>query len=158
METKESVDQHPAIALIADRPALFVRQGSVNPTWRQRNGKLFGPYYRLSYRDDGRQCAIYLGRDGPLVQRVRQMLQETQEPLRQKRIFDRIEREARSALRANNVRLAMLLRPLGLRLKGFEVRGWRTSPLRPWFSRETAHSARTQSPATDHAGAGHLLQ
>jgi hypothetical protein len=133
METRESVDQHAAIALIATRPDLFARQGSVSPTWRRRNGITFGPYYRLSYRDDGRQCAIYLGRDGPLVQRVRQQLQEAQEPARQKRIFDRIEREARSALRANNRRLAALLRPLGLRLKGFEVRGWRTSPLRSFL-------------------------
>lgn len=182
METKESADQllcpglpknvpaaksvesrstvasevkHPAIALITARPDLFARQGSVNPTWRQRNGKTFGPYFRLSYRDDGRQCAIYLGRDGPLVEHVRHLLQRTQNPLRQKRIFDRIDRETRSALRDNNLRLAALLRPLGLRLKGFEVRGWRTSLLRPWLSPKSTHSARQQSLATAPAGSGH---
>ena len=127
----------------------------MSSTWRHRNGVTFGPYYRLTYRDDGRQCAIYLGREGPLVDRVRHLLQTNQNPLRQKRIFDRIEREARSALRANNARLAMLLRPLGLRLKGFEVRGWRISPLRPWLSRKKAHSARPQSLATDLAGSGY---
>lgn len=130
LPTCPPVQEHPAITLITARPDIFTRQGSVSPTWRHRNGRAFGPYYRLSYRDDGRQCAIYLGRDGPLVQRVRHLLQKTQNPLRQKQIFDRIERETRAALRTNNARLAMLLRPLGLRLKGYEVRGWRTSLLK----------------------------
>lgn len=135
MEIQKPVDQlkHPAITLITARPDLFARQGSVNATWRRRNGLTFGPYYRLSYRDDGRQCAVYLGREGPLVQHVRHLLQNAQNPLRQKQIFARIEHETRLALRANNARLAALLRPLGLRLKGCEVRGWRTSSLRPWL-------------------------
>lgn len=135
LPTCRDVPDHLATALIAARPDLFARQGSVSTTWRRRNGSAYGPYYRLSYRDDGRQCSIYLGRDGPIVAHVRRMLDALQKPLRQKRLYDRIEREARSALRANNARLAILLRPYGLRLKGFEIRGWRTTPLRPWLPR-----------------------
>lgn len=125
----EGFQKHPAVVLLNARPDLFARQGSINPTWRHRNGVAFGPYYRLAYRENGRQHAVYLGREGPLVDRVRKMLASLQKPLRTKRMFDRLEREARSGLRANNARLAVLLRPLGLRLKGCEIRGWRTALL-----------------------------
>lgn len=43
----EEFQEHPAIALLKTRPELFARQGSINPTWRRRNGLTFGPYYRL---------------------------------------------------------------------------------------------------------------
>jgi hypothetical protein len=145
LENRQCVDQrHPAIVLIAAHAGLFSRQGSVNPTWRYRNGVKLGPYYRLNYRQDGRQRAVYLGREGPLVQRIRQMLSTLQKPLRQNRLYDRLEHEARSALRANNRRLTELLRPLGLRLKGFEVRGWRTSLLRARLPRCTVPSLTRQ--------------
>jgi hypothetical protein len=145
LDIKKPVDQqlrlgdasqqcHKAVALIESRPDLFARQGSVSATWRHRNGKTFGPYYRLSYRDDGRQRAIYLGREGSLVESVRQMLHKLQEPWRLKRVFDCLEHKARAELRANNAHLAALLRPYGLRLKGYEVRGWRTSTLHQGLS------------------------
>ena len=50
-------------------------------------------------------------------------------------MYARIDRQARAALRANNDRVTALLRPLGLRLRGFQVRGWRRSPLRFWLPR-----------------------
>ncbi len=137
MTKTQPVDQldHVAIRLISARPDLFGRQGSVVPTWRCRNGKRFGPYYRLAYGEDGRQRSVYLGRAGAVVERVRQMLHSLQKPLRQWRMFRRIDRQARAALRANSARVTALLRPLGLRLRGFEVRGWRRSPLRLWLPR-----------------------
>jgi hypothetical protein len=137
MEIQQPVEQldHPATALITARPNLFARQGSVSVTWRRRSGKTFGPYYRLSYRENGRQCAVYLGREGPVVQRVRQMLDALHAPLRQRGVWKRFDRTSRAHLRAIRAQLATLLRPLGLRLKGTEVRGWRTSPLRPWLPR-----------------------
>ena len=73
--------QHPALRLIAARPDIFLRQGHVAATWRRRNGKTFGPYFRLSYRGSGRQNSIYLGRAGALVERVRQALATLQQPL-----------------------------------------------------------------------------
>ena len=142
MAKTQSVDQldHAAIRLISARPDLFARQGSVAATWRRRDGKRFGPYYRLAYREDGRQCSVYLGRAGAVVERVRQMLHDLQQPLRQWRMFRRIDRQARAALRASNARVTALLRPLGLRLRGFEVRGWRRSPLRFWPPRRRPSS------------------
>jgi hypothetical protein len=138
LELPPPVDQlddrnHPAIVLVDARPEFFARHGSISATWRRRGQKTFGPYYRLSYRDGPRQAAIYLGREGPLVALVRQRLDRLRAPYRKTRLFDQIERETRRALRANNARLKVLLAPYGLRLKGMEVRGWRTSffPIRP---------------------------
>jgi hypothetical protein len=137
MEIQQPVEQldHPATTLIAACPKRFARQGSVSVTWRRRMGKTFGPYYRLSYREKGRQRAVYLGREGPVVQRVRQMLDALHAPLRQRGVWKRFEHTARLHLRAIRAQVTTLLRPLGLRLKGAEVRGWRTSPLRPWLPR-----------------------
>jgi len=70
---------------------MFARQGSAAAAWRRRGTRTYGPYYRLNYREDGRQQSVYLGR------------------------------------------LNGHLRLLGLRMQGFEVRGWRTSPMRRWL-------------------------
>jgi len=132
VEKHELADQltHVALKLIAARPDLFCRQGYVAATYRRRNGKTFGPYYLLSYREDGRVRSIYLGRAGKLVSRVRQALGAAQRPVTQYRLFDRLVRQIRASLRIERIRLRSLLYPFGLRLKGAEVRGWRFSPLR----------------------------
>ena len=62
-------------------------------------------------------------------------LQAVQLPLYERRLFRAMERQVRASLRVCRVRVSRLLRPYGLRLKGYEVRGWRYSPLRYVFSR-----------------------
>ena len=146
------VGQHAAIRLMAARSDLFARQGAVVATWRlvgcvkrtrsarcvsrtllpsigEGTGR-YGPYYCLSYRDEGRQRSVYLGREGPLVQEVRERLADLQRPLRQRQAINRLRRQVRAALTVHKARVDAQLRPLGLRLQGFKVRGWRTSLLR----------------------------
>jgi len=132
LENRQSADQHPhpALALLAVRPDLFARQGSVVASWRRRGTQTYGPYYRLIYREEGRQRAIYLGRAGRLVEEVRGRLLALQAPLRGRRVMKRTRRHAAALMRASKARLNLQLRPCGLRLQGFEVRGWRTSPIR----------------------------
>jgi hypothetical protein len=132
MEIPAPADQldHPALRLLALRPELFIRQGHVAASWRHRNGKTFGPYYRLSYRESGHQHSIYLGRMGELVERVRRQLDLLQRSLLEQRAIRRLERQIRASLRLDKLQVNALLRPYGLRLKGFEIRGWRFSPLR----------------------------
>jgi hypothetical protein len=127
LENRPVVDQldHPALRLLAAQPELFLQQGSVIATWRRRNGKTFGPYYRLSYRSGGRQYAIYLGRTGALVEQVRDTLATLQRPRTERREFKRLERQVRASLRIEKISLRKLLYPYGLRLKGNEIRGWR---------------------------------
>jgi len=135
LETERLVDQqdHPALALIARRRELFARQGSIVAIWRRRGSRTYGPYYRLCYREGGRQRSVYLGREGALVAQVRQTLADLQRPWREHRAVTRLERQVKTALRAEKGRLNRHLRLLGLRLQGFEVRGWRTSPTRRWL-------------------------
>jgi len=135
LETERIVDQqtHPALALIARRAEVFARQGSIVAAWRRRGTRTYGPYYRLSYRENGRQRSVYLGHEGTLVALVRQTLADLQRPLRQHRAVVRLERQVKTALRADKGRLNRHLRLLGLRLQGFEVRGRRTSPTRRWL-------------------------
>jgi hypothetical protein len=70
-----TLDPRPsALDLIAARPELFARQGSVSASWRRRAQKTYGPYYRLRYREGGVSRSLYLGRQGPLVDHVRERL------------------------------------------------------------------------------------
>ena len=131
LENRQSADQHPhpALALLAARPELFARQGSVVASWRRRGTKTYGPYYRLIYREEGRQRSLYLGGAGGLVEEVRGRLLALQAPLRSRRAMGRVRRHAAAAVRASKAQLNLQLRPWGLRLQGFEVRGWRRSPI-----------------------------
>ena len=152
MERQEPVDQHshPALALLAARPDIFARQGSVVATWRRRGTRTYGPYFRLAYRDSGRQTSIYLGReDKPnnLVQEVRQKLALLQGPFRHCRALDRLRRHISAALRVQKAKLDAQLRPFGLRLKGFEVRGCAPAPYVVASPPSSDQSAAAHGPA-----------
>jgi hypothetical protein len=75
--------------------------------------------------------------------------------LRHCRALDRLRRHVSAALRLHKTRLDAQLRPFGLRLEGFEIRGWRTSPLRPRLMairRPTAHFPRTRQLRLNPSG------
>ena len=148
MENQPLADQHlhAALTRIAGRPDLFARQGSVAASWRRRGARVYGPYYSLIYREEGRQRSLYLGRAGALVEEVRRQLATLQAPRRARRLAERCRRQAATALRASKAQVNLGLRSWGLRLQGFEVRGWRRSPLRATFRkarRELARLGRT---------------
>ena len=111
------------------RPVLS-RQGEVVAGWRVYRGKKLGPYYRLTYRQEGRAHCVYLGRWSGLVQKVRRLLDQWQEPLRRQREWTRMRQSVKTSLGANKLRLATELAQAGLRLQGYEVRGWRKLRLR----------------------------
>jgi hypothetical protein len=123
-------ENHPALVLLAANPQFFAQHGTVSTYWRRRGGKKYGPYYRLRYRDGQSSRTIYLGPQSPVVDRVRQTLQTLQQPLQERHALNQLRRQIRDALRIDRRHVDAQLRSLGLRLKGFEVRGWRTSPLR----------------------------
>ncbi len=117
---------HPALQLLRNHPERFTRQGSIVATWRTYRGRRLGPYYRLVWRENGRQRTLYLGRQGPIVDEVRRLLGIIQAPTRLQRII----RKRRAGFRRE------VLRPLkryldetflvyggGLYLKGWELRG-----------------------------------
>jgi len=131
MENRKSVDQnsHRALGLIASRPTLFARQGAVVATWRKYRGRRLGPYFRLAYREAGRQCSVYLGRASRVVEAVRARLAELQRPLKRSRIYRQARAQIKASLGPVKRELDRRLRRVGLYMKGFEVRGWRTSSM-----------------------------
>ncbi len=67
-ESSNRVDQQPGPAdpetaarldrvreTVRQREAIMARQGTVVATWRTRQGRKVGPYYRLAWREAGRQ-------------------------------------------------------------------------------------------------------
>ena len=100
------------------------RGGSIVNTYRSRKGRSFGPYHRLTCRDDqGRQRAVYLARD-ELVDRARTALAALQAPRHEARVLARARRALRRGHRAAQAVLGEQLKMVGLYRKGSETRGW----------------------------------
>jgi len=98
-------------------------QGSVVASWRWKDGRRLGPFFRVDLRQGGRKIAIYLGAESPLVADVRARLAQLQRRRRQRQQFARDYRSGRLRLRAAHENLAVELQKVGLRLQGSEVRG-----------------------------------
>jgi len=111
--------------LVRAQLGLFSRQGAIVATWREHQGRRLGPYYRLAWREEGRQRSFYLGCSTWVVEKARELLARVQRELCQGRVLRRLERTARAAMRWSMGLLRKELGRLGLRLKGFEVRGGR---------------------------------
>lgn len=145
LETSEqaaSPDAHAALRLLASNSAAFLRQGSIVVTYRYRDGRKFGPYYCLNYREEGKKRSVYLGRAGELVEQVRQKLEAIQRPLVEFRQWNKLERQARRSFRLYKRDTSTYLQLSGLRWKGNIIRGWRNSPLCQY----TAKSGRRLPP------------
>jgi hypothetical protein len=112
-------------AQVLAHPALFANQGFVAATWRTYRGRRLGPYFRVSYRESGRQRSIYLGRSEELADRVRRLLADVQRRRRKRRLFAKLEAEVRASLRRHKARFKEYLAQWDIRLKGWEFRGAR---------------------------------
>jgi hypothetical protein len=100
------------------------RGGSIVSSYRSRSGRSFGPYYRLTCRDDqGRQRAVYLAGE-EAVGRARTALAALQAPRQQTRIVARAQQALRRGHRAAQAVLGEQLKAVGLYRKGSETRGW----------------------------------
>lgn len=127
MEKSDLVDQKIAEVkrLLASRPDIFLRQGTVVESWREYRGRRLGPYFRLAYRDGNRQGSVYLGRSVQLADAVRTLLNEQHRDQVNQRQLRRLQASARAELRKIRRRWAQDLRQFGLYLHGSEIRGWR---------------------------------
>lgn len=140
MENCEVVDQKPPVLRqrvldwIAANNATFARQGTVVESWRIYQGRRLGPYFRLACRVSGKQRSIYLGTDIELANEVRGLLAALQSPHHQRQELARARTAIKNSLAAEKEELRRQLAQVGLHLKGFEIRGMRTSlrsPLTP---------------------------
>ena len=105
---------------------LLARQGGIVASFRRCAGRAVGPYYRLAFRDGTVQRSLYLGTDAALVAEVRAALGKLQAPQRERRALQRHKKAVRKALAECRDGLRRELARRGLRLQGYEVRGWQT--------------------------------
>jgi hypothetical protein len=163
MEKRHPVDQQTddrferVRAQLLAHPALFAAGGSVSVTWRNRGARRFGPYFRVSYRESGRQRSIYLGPSEELAQRVRQLLADMQQRRRLRRQSARFQAEIRASLRRHKARFKEELAHWGIRLKGWEFRGARKGLARyvsHQVARQAASSRSAVACATSPANGG----
>lgn len=134
MEKSKVVDKKGGLAaldFVAEHARLFSRQGVVVEAWRDYRGRRLGPYFRLAFRDQGKQRSLSLGSDRELAEEVRRALSELQAPLCQRRAARKRHARVRAGLRRAKAEWNRELEKSGLYLQGYEVRGWRGPRRRP---------------------------
>ena len=127
-EKSKNVDQKKRLAVLAFLDAhrtLLARQGTIVASYRSYRGRRLGPYYRLAFRDAGKPRSFYLGSDPGVVAVARESLQRVQAAGRGDRHTRQLRRALRAGLRRSKRAMAGELGELGLRMRGFEIYGWR---------------------------------
>jgi hypothetical protein len=114
------------LRFVAAHGALLAVQGSVQETYRHYKGRRLGPFFRLSFRQAGKQRSLYIGRDRGLASAIEGQLQTLQAPRSNARQLERCLAECRRNLQAAKQEFRCRLEAQGLRLQGNEIRGWRT--------------------------------
>jgi hypothetical protein len=107
---------HTVENFIRTNRRLFSTGGSVVAEWRSRDGRRFGPYFRLKYRQGNVQWSIYLGPSDELAEKVRRLLHVVQFHRTCRRLSARI----RASLRCEKKNLQDYLHACGYYMKGFE--------------------------------------
>jgi hypothetical protein len=104
---------------------LLARQGSIVQSWRYKNGRKTGPYFRLAYRDEGRQRSIYLGKSPPILDQVRRLLEKFQKPTKIRQILHQAQKTLQPGFKNHQAQFRLELQKIGLELRGSVIRGWR---------------------------------
>jgi hypothetical protein len=122
------VDQkrHELLRFVAQHSDLLAVQGSIQTSFRLYQGRRLGPFFRLSFREAGKQRSRYIGRDRALAVQIKRHLHKLQAPLSAARQIERSLAEHRRQLKLAKVEFRRLVEAHQLRLQGNEVRGWRT--------------------------------
>jgi len=120
-------NSNPALALVNTYPRKFAHGGAIITTWRNYKGRKLGPYYRLRFRAQGRIREVYLGREGPRVQAVRDRLAELHAALARRRMYDKMVKTARARPHVDLAALQQQLEAAGLRSQACQVRGLRAN-------------------------------
>jgi len=113
------------LEFIQANPLTFARRGSVVASYRIKNGRHHGPYYRLAYTENGRQRSLYLGRSETLAQQARDLIDQLQQPRNDRREEARAERLRQANILRAKRHWQQTLRAYGLYTRGWVVRGFR---------------------------------
>jgi hypothetical protein len=122
---------------------LMAREAAVVASWCRRRERKFGPYWRVAYRDRGRQKSIYLGRSDSLAEKVRRLLDDLRRPQRERDDWLRLHAQARTELRRQKRMWERQLRARGLYSRGYAVRGMRRLRRQRLHARDLSESQPT---------------
>ena len=123
VENRDCVAQRlDALLRAVSDDASLLKQGSLQPSYRYRDGRKTGPYWRLVYREKGRQRSLYLGRRSEVVEAARRILAERQAPGKKERQRRRDDARRSRVMRSLKKNLEAELHKVGLAMKGFEIR------------------------------------
>lgn len=119
--------QHPGKALESlgleeEAMEALQHQGFVAEEFRDRAGRRWGPYYKLRWRQDGRQRVRYLGNDTRRVHEIRVALQHWQQVTRLTREVEELFRQSRKALKSLKDALSPQVSAAGKRWHGYQTR------------------------------------
>jgi hypothetical protein len=103
---------------VLENKILFIKSGTMAECWKTYRGRRIGPYYRLAFREDGKQKSIYLGRDPELASRAAQLLSELQAPHRIRRETRLLRMQILNSFRRELKNLDPYLPAIGYRRKG----------------------------------------
>ncbi|MBN2578226.1 MAG: hypothetical protein JXB10_04475 [Pirellulales bacterium] len=116
---------------ILSRRNLFAASGTIVAAQRIRNGRRHGPYFHVTYRDQGRKKSLYLGASKTIACKARRLLDQLQNPRRSRRRIHRLRIAIRASLRNHHARLQADWARYGLRVKGMVVHKTKTKRLFP---------------------------
>ena len=125
-------------------------QGFVAPEFRVRAGRRWGPYYKLRWRQNGRQRVRYLGTDESAVGEIRKALKTWQQPVRLEKEVNSLFRQTRKALKSLKDALTPQICDDGKKWHGYESR----RPRKPNLESETVESNEIASSVEFSSQAG----
>jgi len=115
-------DSLARLRLAADEQQALAQQGFVSAEYREQNGRRYGPYFKLRWRQDGRQRVRYLGRDLSRAEQVSAALANLQRSLQLVRDASSMMAEVRKEMRKLKETLEPHLASQGMHLHGYIAR------------------------------------
>ena len=99
-DTQHVRERLMGLGLGPDELKSLRNQGFLASEFRVRAGRRWGPYYKLRWRQNGRQRVLYLGIDENAVSEIRKVLETWQQPVRLEKEVNSLFRRTRRALKS----------------------------------------------------------
>ncbi|TWU25788.1 hypothetical protein [Bythopirellula polymerisocia] len=131
MEKQDFVDQIACYTaktrgkLHALYDCMSTTSGSIQISYRRVRGTTYGPYMSYRFRENGKQCCLYIGSSRPEQMLARQMMHEKFAADKERHAMDHLLIQARKQVKESKKNLEQELAKVGLTMKGWEVNGWR---------------------------------
>ena len=135
------------LRLSAEDLAALTRNGLITAEYRERQGRRFGPYFKLRFRKGAEQNVRYLGRDARRAAEVETHLKRLRTPQRLLREAARLIADTRKNLRRAQQQMQPLLAAQGFRYHGYNSRRRRLTATDATVRTPVSQSLRIEIPS-----------